>query len=670
MRIRQDYNKIYDCRLSMESHNTYYTGSRAEGLVLPGSDNDFMHDINNRNDIEVIKTEQDARGLRHQNIFLMLTEKVPPCFAMLRSVSRIQNREIFDACQDMNSSLYISSYLFVHNISSKLSKSFPGMKIARQGPSIEQWCFYQNKSESGQDTVYSIHCPFWPDAATEWRTRARRFSWPSYNDIKTIIDFGFHLVPVGHPHSDTNMMEWRISFSVAERTLVWSFNHVQIQCYAILKLILKEFINPHCYPLCRVLCSYFIKTFLFWEYEETDLSYWCTENFRDCILHLLSKFMECIRTKSLRHYFIQSFNLFSVKMTDQAQMELIHIFDIILQTDICIMKECKTLNKVWVQFLNNDCDTHEVADIAKRNLLRNDECMMAVIHYFQTTLLQMSFRNSFDIFTSIRKFVNHFHHTVHKTELPSLALGNLLTNTCISLECVPLHRTGNKFRYGSRRFLQSNRTGNDIATCKLCYAMLMTKFGDYRLSLRIVNNVLSGITPFTIYSSDGVDNLFQTSDEAKSLYVDMFSGSATCIAERAKRAWLFDLNFMPFHMELVPAAIQIELIHCFQAFGVELSPFVCAQYLIFLNYCGLRQHVNRDRALRQLIDVVNNPEQRGYRAMHSYNIVGHCLLSVGETGKALDMFIRSYEFTLPIPSFHDYNSAHYYLQNLHSATNN
>ena len=35
-------------------------------------------------------------------------------------------------------------------------------------------------------------------------------------------------------------------FSVAERTLVWSYNHIQMQCYAVMKLILKEFINPHC----------------------------------------------------------------------------------------------------------------------------------------------------------------------------------------------------------------------------------------------------------------------------------------------------------------------------------------------------------------------------------------------------------------------------------------
>ena len=136
--------------------------------------------------------------------------------------------------------------------------------------------------------------------------------------------------------------------------------------------------------------------------------------------------------------------------------------------------------------------------------------------------------------------------------------------------------------------------------------------------------------------------------------------------KRARKAWMFDLRIMPPHMDMVPAAIQVELIHCDGYQGVYLSPFVCAYYLMFLNNCGLRQYDNRDRALRQLIDVVNTPEQRGLYRRHSYNIAGHCLLAVGETAQAQDMFMRSYEFTLDIRPIHQRNSAQYYLQCLHS----
>ena len=172
---------------------------------------------------------------------------------MLRSVRPIHDKHLFNACQEIDSSLYLSSYLYVHNNSAEYSEYCPDIATTTQGPSIEGWTPYMDISQSGTDSVDSIHCSFWPDVENEWKTRQREFALPSPHDIKTIVEFGFHLVPIGHPHSDTNMMEWRISFSVAERTLVWSFNHIQMQCYAVIKLILKEFINPHCSPPCRVL---------------------------------------------------------------------------------------------------------------------------------------------------------------------------------------------------------------------------------------------------------------------------------------------------------------------------------------------------------------------------------------------------------------------------------
>ena len=151
-------------------------------------------------------------------------------------------------------------------------------------------------------------------------------------------------------------MEWRISFSIAERHLAWSFNHTQVQMYAVLKLILKEFIKPNCSATNYVLCSYFIKTFLFWKFEETEKSFWQIENFRDCLRYLLGEFHKVLQCGILRHYFIPSFNLLEVKMTRDAQNELLQLYDLAIQYDIRIFYQCKTLQNVWGIFvgkLNN-----------------------------------------------------------------------------------------------------------------------------------------------------------------------------------------------------------------------------------------------------------------------------------------------------------------------------
>ena len=116
VKIRQDYCRIQDFLVSTGlNRNTYYTGSKAEGLDLPGSDDDYMGDINKACDMQVIQTEQDIPYATQRNMFVMSTENVRPCFAMLISVRPIRDRQLLNACQEIDNSLYLSSYLYVHN---------------------------------------------------------------------------------------------------------------------------------------------------------------------------------------------------------------------------------------------------------------------------------------------------------------------------------------------------------------------------------------------------------------------------------------------------------------------------------------------------------------------------------------------------------------------------
>ena len=654
--IRQDYCRIWDCLMSTtdsNNDNVYFTGSKAEGLDLPGSDHDVMFDINNKANLVIIQKMQDAPPAVNRNVFFMKTENVPPCFTMLRSVNQVQHGLLFDVCQFIDNAMYLSSYLLVHNATSEIKTNIYNKKIARQGPSIEGWNHYMDTSKSGIDNVLSIHCPFWPDSATEWRTRPRQYAWPSPSVIKSIVDFGFHLVPVGHPNSDMNMMEWRMSFSVAERTLVWSFNHVQIQCYAVMKIILKEFINPHCSPDNRVLCSYFIKTYLFWKYEETDPSFWCPGNLRECIMFLLCGFRECILRSSLKHYFIIGFNLLSIKLTNEARGEILRIFDLVLQSDISIMKKCSTLTTVWDEFVNTESGIRESVPRRNWSLLKNDVHLMHNIIILQYVIVTTC---RSDLLKLIYQFVRR---CVQMPCLVSFAVHLILfrlSNKVVG-NCQRNH--GNKKFYRSCRYLISNMHGFDLSTYRLWYAMLMTMRGNYSLSLRVLNNLLSSIPPFALYSSLGYN--LCVSNETTKWYVDAFSGGNNPVEERARTTWMFDIQIMPSDIDMVPAAIHIELAHCDKRIGVHLSPFICAHYLMFLNYHALRQYENRDRALHQLIETVNNPEQCGNFRYHSYNIAGHCLLYMGLYEQARDMFIRSYLFTSNIPH-HCFNSARLYLQ--------
>ena len=518
---------------------------------------------------------------------------------------------------------------------------------------IEFWDEYMDRSESGVDSVPSIHCSFWPRGAEEWLHRPRRCGWPTSTDITQITDFGCHLVAVGYPLSSSKEMEWRISFSVAERILVWSFNHIQIQCYAVMKIFLKEFIKVRCSPPNYVLCSYFIKTFLFWKFEVTESTFWRADNFRACISFLLVEFTKCIRDGELPHYFFPSFNLLSVKLTREAQRELLPILETAIELDIAILRECNTLRKVWSRFTTTDGNINRVTRMMKKtNLVRNDECLMYHTYdcYFQYSRLTDPSSDP----SRVTRAATHLTTGILAGRFTT-SLASLVLRYHMLMSNIPHRVTGNRDAYKLGRLAHSDAASFDISTCKLCYAMVSLMRTDYAACLRTVNDVLSRIPPFGLYMSNG---LLLSSRESTSLYERVYLQSDADVMERLRTSWLLDLHFyknMSYNINL-PSAVRVELSVCDEVYGIRVSPFVFAYYLMFLCHHELHQIDDRDRALRLLVDTVYNPEQHGALYYHSLNIAGHCLFLAGLRDRAHEVFLRSYQATEGSPA-HKYNSA-------------
>ena len=664
--IRQAFCRVHDCVMSCAwNTGSYFTGSVAEGLDLPGSDHDYMYDINDIYNITVAQTTQDARVASSLDnaTLLFCTNNVHPGFALLRWLSPIPHLLLLRTSRYINNVPHLSSFLFLRETLHTYDPH-DGCTRAIQGPSIENWSEYHDRSESGIDQVPSIHCPFWPRGAEEWLHRPRHCGWPTPADITNITAFGFHLVPIGYPLSSSKEMEWRISFSVAERILVWSFNHVQIQCYAVMKIILKEYIKVKCSPSNWVLCSYFIKTFLFWKFEVTEPTFWHSDNFRACISFLLVEFTKCIRDRELPHYFFPKFNLLSVKLTCQAQRELLQILESAIEHDITILRECNTLRKVWSQFITTDVNiNHVTCMMKKRNIIRNDLCMMELAHHcyylysYLTDVSTLTSLNPSHVTRVITQLTTGILACQYTTSLAPLVLRYYVYNSNI-----PERVQRNRDTYKLCRLTQSDAASVDISTCKLRYAMVLLMRTDYAACLSTVNDVLSQIPPFALYVSGPY---LQSSSESKSLYEQVYLQSDADIVERILTSWLQDLSFhkdMLYNIN-VPLAVHVELSFCDEIPGVYISPFIFAYYLMFLCHHELHQYDDRDRALGLLLDTVNNPEQRGHICHHSLNIAGHCLLLAGQRDRAREILIASYQATQGSP-YHKYNSAGHYLENI------
>ena len=156
------------------------------------------------------------------------------------------------------------------------------------------------------DSVLALPCPQWPKSADYWTTRDRPSGWPDKELIQSIVAVGCHVVPTSHPRSQNPDIEWRYSFSVAERTLARKLTDAQRQCYILLKTIVMRELNH-----CSVLSSYHLKTVFLWQCEKIPATEWSTETgLATNFLWLLDELVYCVASHHLPHYFIPEVNLF------------------------------------------------------------------------------------------------------------------------------------------------------------------------------------------------------------------------------------------------------------------------------------------------------------------------------------------------------------------------
>ncbi|XP_011418263.3 uncharacterized protein [Magallana gigas] len=286
------------------------SGSDREGFRLKGSDVDFMYWPNNH---RVIMDMFQSEYYNIANTTLILSESYesPPGFTLLQLLTPTTLREVQSACVRMNDRVYISSSIY-----RQLTCSTVFSNSTVHGPcgsgSIAGIVEY--------DTAHCFVCDFWPLSASSWIDRCHL--WPGPEVVDDIVRNGCHFVAIGHQLGPHKNEEWRFSFSQAEYKCVCAMNHCQFLTYGLLKLFLKEIVNQHLNENNKLLCSYHMKTCIFWVIEQNTLPHWCPQNllvgFWTCFKLLLKWVYEGI----CPNFFIPQNNLFLTKVHGSAQNRL------------------------------------------------------------------------------------------------------------------------------------------------------------------------------------------------------------------------------------------------------------------------------------------------------------------------------------------------------------
>nr|XP_034314515.1 uncharacterized protein LOC117684856 [Crassostrea gigas] len=285
------------------------SGSEREGFRLIGSDTDKMHWLN---DHRVIMDMSQSKYYNTANTILILSDssESPPGFTLLQLLTPTTNRDVKSSCVRMNDRVYISSCIW-----RQLTCSLYLPNSTVHGP-----CGNAVKAGVEYDSAWCFVCDFWPLSASSWIDRCH--SWPDPEVVEDIVRNGCHFVAIGHPLGPHENEEWRFSFSQAEYKCVYAMNHSQFLTYGLLKHFLKEVINQQSEETNKLLCSYHMKTTIFWAIQQNTLPHWCPQN-------LLAGFWVCFKLllkwvyKGIcPNFFVPQNNLFLTKVHGSAQNRL------------------------------------------------------------------------------------------------------------------------------------------------------------------------------------------------------------------------------------------------------------------------------------------------------------------------------------------------------------
>ncbi|VDI69335.1 Hypothetical predicted protein [Mytilus galloprovincialis] len=262
------------------------------------------------------------------------------------------------------------------------------------------------------DMVQCYRCKAWPTIANEWLTRHRCYGWPTTKTIEEMKLLGFFVVRKGHPFSPEIDLEWRISFSLQERKLIFDLTDVQYKCYVVLKMINRDFLQLEC------ITTYHWKTCLFYMIEKNDPTVWERKLLFHCVNMCIEQMLRWVRIGCCPNYFIPGENLFEGRMNDNLKkdsenklVEILNVgFAILLRVhsyNICDYARART-NFKWSQKLKAESCRAYTKKIFMRKASLYQSAMHGLNVLFDIFKTSEKTPNVIEIFW---RMLNHINHT-------------------------------------------------------------------------------------------------------------------------------------------------------------------------------------------------------------------------------------------------------------------
>jgi len=323
-------NILTACRIDDDVTIEYIAaGSSGEGVALGGgSDRDFIIKVNDLMCVDQWQEMEERFVL--QNEYSKTTPGYVRLLAridfneedevnmMLQSVTR---RCFFSWNNYMSSSLFSQHATdFMQTISTNAMPLYDFVELHHMlnGPALTTRAITTMQFESGnvlelkQETDLVFGLPFYShEVMAKWLKRKRNYEWPSTHLQTDISKMEGVVVPVGDKLSYESDIEWRISYTTAEKKLVHSMDDVQVKLYVVLKSVQKDRLKPS----CKNFTSYMVKNIVFWVLEMTPITEFTPNKLMDIIMAALRLLRRYLKLLFLPCYMIPERNLFHGRMT-------------------------------------------------------------------------------------------------------------------------------------------------------------------------------------------------------------------------------------------------------------------------------------------------------------------------------------------------------------------
>ena len=603
-----------------------YSGSKAEGLRFNSSDDDWMFIYKN---IKVIPADSYMAIYDSNTTLLMMeNEMTKPGFTLLRLIGESTNQIVTRSTESTQNGRYVSC------------KQWRELHTAKHTSFAEPFthgpCASFTVGSCEYDMAFCLRSDIWPSNARDCIRRLNQSPWPSHDTILSIVNDGVLFVPIGAKQSIFENTEWRMSFSLAEKKLIHAMNHTQFLCYGLLKIFLKEAIdvNP---DVKGLLCSYFLKTALFWEITTTK-SQWNPLSLLNSFWNCFCRLLQWVSCSYCPNFFIPENNMFQGKIEGANRDNLLrHLKTLYCEGYKCLLR-CSSLS----DYMSLIMDRPDVA-LAEIELSKSYIAVCVIAECYLG--LQISFPHSSTTTGKTLKTyclsMDHFASTMnnHKRFLLKIWLHRSLTNSCFNdFNNSSTEGTCNRSYYQNLadRLNILGRCRTDSVGHFLYQAMLCYRSGRYNQALRLVEQS-------KVKSSDK-DSIHMC--KLKEKIYKKAGGENLTIQTMLPRHFIYYIIID--HDQQIPE-LFIERHSSSARFimrspsRIPIPPLVCAFFLQYLCQRKLKHLREADEALYELSLLIQHDDGRLMCTHHpdiSWQILGICQQMTGDDRAACQSYLN------------------------------